>query len=100
MTRTPPAPDVQLSTALRKVPEVTLLFWIVKLLSTALGESTTDYLVFQIDPYIAVVLGFAGLCVSLALQFSVKRYVPWIYWFAVVMVAMTPSCRGSGAVAR
>jgi len=88
VTRTPPAAAVQLSTALRKVPEVTVLFWIVKLLSTALGESTTDYLVFQIDPYVAVVLGFVGLCASLVLQFAVKRYVPWIYWFAVVMVAV------------
>lgn len=73
---------------LRKVPEVTVLFWTVKLLSTALGESTTDYLVFQIDPYVAVVLCFLGLCVSLALQWAVKRYVPWIYWLAVVMVAV------------
>jgi uncharacterized membrane-anchored protein len=88
VTRTPTAPDGQLSTALRKVPEVTVLFWMVKLLSTALGESTTDYLVFQIDPYVAVALGFVGLCVSLMLQFVAKRYVPWIYWFAVVMVAV------------
>jgi uncharacterized membrane-anchored protein len=88
VTHTPPAPDVRVATALRKVPEVTILFWIVKLLSTALGESTTDYLVFQIDPYVAVGLGFVGLCTALVLQFAVTRYVPWIYWFAVVMVAV------------
>ncbi len=72
----------------RKVPEITLLFWLVKLLSTALGEATTDYLVFQIDPYVAVGLGFVGLFVALLLQFVVKRYVPWVYWFAIVMVAV------------
>jgi len=71
-----------------KVPEVTVYFWIVKLLTTAMGESTTDYLVFQIDPYVAVGLGFAGLAVSLVLQLLARRYVPWIYWLTVVMVAV------------
>lgn len=73
---------------MKKVPEVTVLFWIVKLLTTAMGESTSDYLVFHINPYVAVVVGFVGLIVSLALQFSVRRYIPWVYWFAVVMVAI------------
>jgi len=74
--------------AIRKVPEVTVYFWIVKLLSTAMGESTSDYLVFHINPYIAVALGGIGLIVSLILQLSVRRYVAWIYWLAVVMVAI------------
>jgi uncharacterized membrane-anchored protein len=72
-----------------KVPEViTILFWIAKLLSTALGESTSDYLVFGINKYLAVGLGFVGLVIALILQFSVRRYNPWIYWLAVVMVAV------------
>jgi len=75
-------------TTLRKVPELTIFFWIIKLLSTALGESTSDYLVFHINPYIAVALGAAGLIVSLFLQLFVKRYVAWIYWLTVVMVAI------------
>ncbi len=73
---------------LLKVPEITAYFWIVKLLSTAMGESTSDYLVFQINPYIAVVLGCLGLAVALLLQLWVRRYVAWIYWLAVVMVAV------------
>jgi uncharacterized membrane-anchored protein len=73
---------------LRKVPEVTVYFWIVKLLSTAMGESTSDFLVFQIDPYVAVVLGCGGLVLALLLQLWVRRYVAWIYWLAVVMVAV------------
>lgn len=72
----------------RKVPEVTIFFWIVKLLSTALGESTSDFLVFQINPYIAVALGGVGLVAALVLQLYVRRYVAWIYWLAVVMVAI------------
>jgi uncharacterized membrane-anchored protein len=72
-----------------KVPEViTILFWIAKLLSTALGESTSDYLVFGVNRYLAVGLGFAGLVVALILQLSVRRYNAWIYWLAVVMVAV------------
>ncbi|MGH2518257.1 MAG: COG4705 family protein [Chloroflexota bacterium] len=74
--------------ALRKVPEVTAYFWIVKLLTTAMGESTSDYLVYQINPYVAVVLGCVALAVALALQLAVRRYVPWIYWLAVAMVAV------------
>lgn len=71
-----------------KVPEITVFFWIVKLLSTAMGESTSDFLVFQINPYVAVILGCAGLVVALALQLLVRRYIAWIYWLAVVMVAV------------
>ncbi len=74
--------------AMRKVPEVTIYFWIIKLLSTAMGESTSDYLVFHINPYVAVVLGCIGLVVALALQLAVRRYIPWVYWLAVVMVAI------------
>jgi uncharacterized membrane-anchored protein len=72
----------------RKVPEITIIFWIVKLLTTAMGEATSDYLVFGINPYIAVILGGIGLVASLVLQFTVRRYVAWIYWLAIVMVAI------------
>jgi uncharacterized membrane-anchored protein len=71
-----------------KVPEVTIYFWIIKLLSTAMGESTSDFLVYHINPYVAVVLGCFGLAVSLILQLSVRKYIAWIYWLAVVMVAV------------
>lgn len=74
--------------AIRKVPEVTIYFWIIKLLSTALGESTSDYLVRNINPYLAVALGFAGFVAALILQLSVRRYITWVYWLAVVMVAI------------
>ncbi|MGD0284692.1 MAG: hypothetical protein ABSB12_03820 [Candidatus Saccharimonadales bacterium] len=74
--------------AMRKVPEITLIFWVVKLLSTAMGEATSDFFVFKINPYIAVILGGIVLAVALLIQFSVKHYIPWVYWFAVVMVAV------------
>ena len=83
-----PQPAPRAIRAVLKVPEVTAYFWIITLLSTAMGESTSDYLVFQISPYIAVVLGCLGLVVALLLQLWVRRYVAWIYWLAVVMVAV------------
>jgi uncharacterized membrane-anchored protein len=74
--------------AIKKVPEITVYFWIIKLLSTAMGESTSDYLVYQINPYVAVVLGCIGLAVALLLQILLRRYIAWVYWLAVVMVAI------------
>jgi uncharacterized membrane-anchored protein len=71
-----------------KVPEVTVYFWIIKLLTTAMGEATSDYLVHILNPITAVVLGGIGLAAALILQFSVRRYVAWIYWLAVAMVAI------------
>ncbi|HUK72959.1 MAG TPA: hypothetical protein VLW50_30090 [Streptosporangiaceae bacterium] len=72
-----------------RVPEITVYFWIIKGLSTAMGESTSDYLVHSsLHPVPAVGLGFAGFVVALALQFSMRRYLAWTYWFAVVMVGV------------
>jgi uncharacterized membrane-anchored protein len=73
---------------LRKVPEVTIYFWIIKLLTTALGESTSDYLVHHIDPYVAVSMGLVAFALALALQLLARRYVAWVYWLAVTMVAI------------
>lgn len=74
--------------ALRKAPELTVYFWIVKILTTAMGEATSDYFVRLINPVIAVVIGAACFAAALALQFSTSRYVAWIYWLAVAMVAV------------
>ena len=73
---------------LRKVPEITVFFWIIKLLTTAMGESTSDYLVHQIDPVIAVILGAIGFAIAMVLQFRVRKYIAWVYWLAVTMVAV------------
>jgi uncharacterized membrane-anchored protein len=74
--------------AISKVPEITVYFWIIKLLTTAMGEVTSDFFVYQYNPYIVVVLGGIGLVAALVLQVSRRRYVPWVYWLAVVMVAI------------
>jgi uncharacterized membrane-anchored protein len=72
----------------RRVPEVTAYFWIIKVLTTAMGEATSDYLVHRFDPVVAVAFGAIGLAGALMMQFSVRRYVAAVYWFAVVMVAV------------
>jgi uncharacterized membrane-anchored protein len=71
-----------------RVPEITVYFWVIKALSTAMGEATSDYLVHALHPVPAVGLGFAGFVVALALQFSMRRYLAWTYWFAVLMVGV------------
>ncbi len=75
-------------TSFRKVPEVTVAFWIAKVLTTGMGEATSDFLVHQLAPIVAVAIGAVGLTISLVLQFAVGRYNAWIYWLAVAMVAI------------
>ena len=71
-----------------KVPEITTAFWVIKVLTTGMGETTSDFFVRIFDPVIVVLCGFAVFAVALVLQFAVKRYVPWAYWFAVAMVSV------------
>ena len=72
----------------RKVPEITAVFWLAKLLTTAMGEATSDFLANTISPYAAVAIGFVVFVVALCIQFKAKRYIPWIYWLTVAMVAV------------
>lgn len=80
--------DLKDPRSFRKVPELTIYFWIIKILTTAMGEATSDYFVRRINPVIAVLLGAAGLAVALGLQFATRRYTAWAYWLAVAMVAV------------
>lgn len=74
---------------LAKVPaRITAVFWVIKLLSTAMGEATSDSLVHGINQYLAVLLGLVAFVVAMAVQLSARSYSPWRYWFAVTMVAV------------
>ncbi|MEO5615901.1 MAG: hypothetical protein ABIR04_13395 [Cypionkella sp.] len=78
------------STAFNRVPKITFDFWLIKLMAVTMGETAADYL--------AVNLGFgltatslimtAVLAVALMLQFRQKKYVPWSYWLAVVLISI------------
>ena len=75
---------------LNKVPEVTLVFWIVKIMSTTVGETGADYLAVHVGLGTAVTgaIMVALLLTALLLQLRMQRYVPWIYWLTVVLVSV------------
>ena len=70
-----------------KVPEITILFWIIKILTTGTGEAASDYLA-SVNLVLAAGLGLLGFAASMVLQFRTRRYVPGAYWLAVLMVAV------------
>lgn len=70
-----------------KVPVITALFWLVKVLTTGMGEAASDYLAAQ-NLLLAAGLGGLGLLVALWLQFRSRYYLARLYWFAVSMVAV------------
>ncbi|MEU1205311.1 hypothetical protein [Nocardia sp. NPDC005825] len=71
-----------------KVPEITALFWVIKVLSTGMGETFSDFLVNAAPPEAAVGGGVLLLVVSLWWQFRAQCYRVWTYWAAVVMVSI------------
>ena len=87
MNSTAPLPRAAL---LNKVPEVTLAFWIIKILSTTVGETGADFLAVNAGwgagPTRAVMA--ALLAMALLGQLRTRRYTPWIYWINVVLVSI------------
>ena len=91
-TLTHPAPTMgsTVRAILNKVPEVTLYFWIIKILATTIGETAADYL------NVTLGFGLTGttvvmsvlLAVALAFQFRLRQYVPGVYWTAVVLISV------------
>jgi Uncharacterized membrane-anchored protein conserved in bacteria len=73
---------------LTKVPQITVLFWITKVLTTGMGETFSDFLVHLSHPVIPVALAGIVLIAALILQFLVRRYIAWIYWLSVVMISI------------
>jgi uncharacterized membrane-anchored protein len=75
---------------LNKVPEVTIFFWIIKVLCTTVGESLADYVNATLGfglTNTTLVFGVA-LIVALFFQFRLRRYVPAVYWVTVVLVSV------------
>ena len=79
-----------ISPMLNKVPEVTLIFWTIKILSTTVGETGADYLAVHVGLGASLTMAFmAGLLIAaLILQLRARRYIPWIYWLTVVLVSI------------
>ena len=75
---------------LNRVPTVTAAFWLIKLLAVTVGETAADYLAVNLGYGLSTTTWIMSvvLVVTLAVQFAQKRYVPWAYWLAVVMISV------------
>jgi uncharacterized membrane-anchored protein len=80
----------KLKILLNKVPEVTIFFWIIKVLCTTVGETFADFLNFSLGfglSLTTIIMGIAFFIV-LILQFRATKYVPGIYWLTVVLISV------------
>jgi uncharacterized membrane-anchored protein len=77
-------------TMLNKVPEITVYFWVIKILATTVGETAADYLNSTLNVGLTgttfIMTGF--LAVALIVQFAVRSYVPFVYWLSVVLISV------------
>jgi uncharacterized membrane-anchored protein len=74
--------------ATSKVPEISALFWIIKVLTTGLGETTSDFFVKAFDPVVVVLIAAVLFAACLTIQLSTPRFVVWRYWLVVTMVSI------------
>lgn len=73
-----------------KVPEITLYFWIIKILCTTVGETAADFLNTSLNLSLSgtsLVTGIV-LIIALAYQFKTKKYTPSIYWLSVLLISI------------
>jgi uncharacterized membrane-anchored protein len=70
-----------------KVPEITLAFWLIKLLTTAAGEATSDYLALG-SHAVGAVVEVGLLVIGLVWQFRLRRYTAVSYWFLAYAIAV------------
>jgi uncharacterized membrane-anchored protein len=75
---------------LNKVPEVTIFFWVIKIMCTTVGETAADYLNDNLGFGLTKTTYVTGalLIVLLAVQFRLRRYVPGVYWSVVVVISV------------
>ncbi|WP_238289008.1 hypothetical protein [Caballeronia novacaledonica] len=75
---------------LNKVPEVTLAFWIIKIMSTTVGETGADYLAVNAGLGVIVTDAITAVLLAAALfmQMRTRRMVPWLYWLTVVLISI------------
>jgi uncharacterized membrane-anchored protein len=89
-TTTPSALASRGRLMLNKVPEVTLYFWVIKIMATTVGETAADYLNVNLGFGLTNTTYFMGalLLATLAWQFKTRAYVPGIYWLAIVFISV------------
>lgn len=71
---------------MKKLPKITLSFWIMKIAATTLGETAGDMLsmTLNVGYVVSSILLFAGFLVTVALQMRSRRYIPPLYWLVIV----------------
>ena len=84
------AAHVSLRQSLNKVPEATVYFWFIKIMCTTVGETAADFLNVNLNLGLeaTAVLMAALLAVALVIQFRTRKYVPAVYWLAVVLISV------------
>lgn len=90
-----PTPDRGREPLAAKVPEITAAFWAIKLLTTGIGESLSDFL-GQVSVPLAGVIGIGGLWFALRRQLAATEYRAWTYWSCVLMVAVFGTMAADG----
>jgi uncharacterized membrane-anchored protein len=75
---------------LNRVPRVTVDFWLIKLMAVTMGETAADYLAVNLGLGLTTtsLIMSSILIVAILFQFAQKRYVPWAYWLAVVLISI------------
>ena len=75
---------------LNKVPEVTLIFWVIKVLATTVGETAADFLNVDLGLGLSITSVIMAVLLSIALvvQFRLRKYTPAVYWLAVVLISV------------
>ena len=75
---------------LNKVPEVTLYFWVIKIMATTVGETAADFLNTNLHLGLTntSLLMSALLIAALVVQMRARKYVPAVYWIAVVLISV------------
>lgn len=83
-------PDSGALRLLNKVPEVTLYFWVIKIMATTVGETAADFLNTNLNLGLTntSLLMSALLIAALVVQVRARKYVPSIYWVAVVLISV------------
>lgn len=73
-----------------RVPKVTVDFWLIKLMAVTMGETAADYLAVNMGLGLTTtsLIMSSILLVAVFLQFAQKKYVPWAYWLAVVLISI------------
>jgi uncharacterized membrane-anchored protein len=90
LSQTTPKTTVDIRKLLSKVPEVTIFFWIIKVLCTTVGETFADYINGKLGGSLNTTTAVmtALLAIALIAQFRAPKYVPSIYWVTVVLISV------------